>query len=291
MMRTHVICGGGKCWVRSTQSIIINPNHFRMQLTINSFVGRGIDMLHKLIITSVIAFFPYTWQLNTAMIVVCLYASALYICKPYVRKSDDRLQLVSLAEIIMLLMSGNVFNQAEYDPLYDWLLSIILIALVILFFIFFVLQALQALYKVIKDYRRSRKQKQLDAHIRAASGEVDSIGDEVPLSLVDGRSTPTNKGQQTRSDWVDEYKAGVDITAAVDRTDLRRKVTGIKRMTEVDDEVQLSRNPVWNGTNRPASTTSTNGSDGGGSASRGAPASQSIGNVAGHSNANATIQL
>jgi CDP-diglyceride synthetase len=137
-------------------------------------------MLHKLIITSAIAFIPFQWQLPGAMIVVCLYGAALYVFKPYVRKSDDRLHLVSLTEIIMLLMSGNVFNNNDYDPLYDWLMSIILIILVILFFVFFVLQALQALYKLVKEWRKNQGRKKQAA--MTAAGNGDTIDDDAPLT-------------------------------------------------------------------------------------------------------------
>ncbi len=58
-------------------------------------------MTHKLIVTSLVAFFPYTAQLPVAMCVVVLYMILIYVFGPFLRKGDDLLQLLSLTEIVL----------------------------------------------------------------------------------------------------------------------------------------------------------------------------------------------
>lgn len=190
----------------------------------------------------------------------------------------------------MLLMSGNVFNNNDYDATYDWLMSLILIALVIFFFFFFVLQGLQALYKVIKDFRKGRRTKK-DAENRLAIDKGDDLDDDIPLST--GLGSPGSKPLQSQAEWVDQYKAGVDVTASLQRSDIRRKVTATKRLTQ-DEDVVLARNPAWSGHHGemsqltgPGATQSVNASN-----SSGASTSSPSGSGAVHGNGTSqSIQL
>jgi len=107
-----------------------------------------IDMLHKLFMTSLIAFFPYTWQLNVGMLIVVLYFITIILTKPYLSKGDDFLHLLCQVELCLLLMAGNVFNKASsYDPLMNSVLSVVLILLIILFFVVFLSTGFLVLYK------------------------------------------------------------------------------------------------------------------------------------------------
>jgi len=239
--------------------------------------------LHKLILTSVIAFLPFQWQLAVAMIVVCFYASSMYVAKPYLRKSDDRLQLVALTEIILLLMSGNVLNQVPYDDIMDLVLSILLIGIVILFFAFFMLQGILLMYNLIKGCikaRRAKEEADSAATDRRLAGEDDDGADVVlsgPLpgsASVDDLKSPTSTtalappsttdsagsiagspasmaghkraqsamhargASVTHSQWVADYKAGVDLTAPQERAK--------PQVQRVDSDTALVRNPLWN---------------------------------------------
>jgi len=173
-------------------------------------------------------------------------------------------------------MSGNVFNkQVAFDETMDIALSVVLIVLVILFFIFFLLQAIQALIKVCKEVRKNRKRK---AGGKDGDGEAVADDDSSPLAgstlSSDGSfrqartSSQSSRKAQTQADWVNEYKAGSDITTAVDRGGLRRKQGAGTVVTAKDlivtapaDSVagpggeaghhsrgmSVARNPLWSG--------------------------------------------
>jgi hypothetical protein len=106
-----------------------------------------VDMLHKLMATSLISFFPLEFQLPMAMVLMTIYLQVLLYVNPYVRKGDDALHLVSQVELILMMMAGNVFEkQPEYDPLMDVVLSVVMIAMISGFFIWWFV----GVYKVIK---------------------------------------------------------------------------------------------------------------------------------------------
>jgi len=108
------------------------------------------DMLHKLSLTSMIAFFPFDMQMPAAMAFSFCYTCSILILQPYLRKGDDRLALLSQTEVLLLLMCGHVFNnEIEFDPLMDLVLTVVLIGGIILFFGMFLVQGLLFLYKFI----------------------------------------------------------------------------------------------------------------------------------------------
>jgi hypothetical protein len=93
-----------------------------------------VDMGHKLIATSLIAFFPWQVQLPMGMMFLMGYLAILLCMNPYIRKGDDMLHLVAQTELILILMAGNCVESAEVvDATLDWILSIVLIAMILLF--------------------------------------------------------------------------------------------------------------------------------------------------------------
>ena len=50
-----------------------------------------VDMGHKLMLTSILAFFPSAYQMPVGMMTAILYAIVILLRKPYFRKGDDRL--------------------------------------------------------------------------------------------------------------------------------------------------------------------------------------------------------
>jgi len=129
------------------------------------------DMCHKLLVTSVIAFFPYGTQMPVAMGMVTIYTMIILAGRPYLRKGDDRLHLFAQTEIFLLLMAGNVFNtQNSPDALMDVVMSVVLIAAFAAFILFFAVQCLQALQKLfpvcwkkVRQTFRSKKKLEQDA--------------------------------------------------------------------------------------------------------------------------------
>jgi len=137
------------------------------------------------------------------------------------------------------------------------------------------LQGIQALLKVIKDLAKRRKNKGTTSE----GFTEETIGDEILLNGPDGKAPLPSDGSfrgrarsassggkkaQTQSDWVNEYKEGVDITQAVDRNQMRRKVAGgvaIARAQGVapGDGVNIAtaQNPLWAGTTDPSAAGAT----------------------------------
>ena len=119
-----------------------------------------VDMCNKLILTSLIAFFPVDLQLPFGMVFAVLYLMVLLVAKPYVRKGDDRLHLFAQLEIFVILLAGYVFQQfSEGELTYkaDVAMSIVLIILVISFMLFFLFQLAMFVRKFLK--RRSKLKK------------------------------------------------------------------------------------------------------------------------------------
>jgi len=109
-----------------------------------------IDMLHKLLVTSIVAFFPPLAQMAVAMVIVCVYLMILLVTRPYIRKGDDRLHLFAQIEIFLLLMAGNNFNsQTTPDKLMDNVMSAVLIIAFSAFLLFFIVQCYINLRKIV----------------------------------------------------------------------------------------------------------------------------------------------
>jgi hypothetical protein len=94
-----------------------------------------IDMLHKMVCTSLVPFFPLVAQLPMVMVFMVFFLIIILVLNPYIRKGDDRLHLIAQTELIMIMMAGNVFRQEQPDALIDLILSIVLIGFVCVFFI------------------------------------------------------------------------------------------------------------------------------------------------------------
>jgi hypothetical protein len=93
-----------------------------------------VDMIHKLTMTSLIAFFPWEWQLPMGTVVLLIYLVFLLHFNPYIRKGDDALHLLAQVELILLMMAGNCFKNAiVVDEEMDWVMSIVLITMISLF--------------------------------------------------------------------------------------------------------------------------------------------------------------
>jgi hypothetical protein len=180
------------------------------------------DMLHKLIVTSLIGFLPFEYQMPIGMCIVVIYMWVILRYKPYLRKSDDRLHLFAQCEIILLLMSGNIFNRLTTpDPFMDVVLSIALIIIVLAFFAFFMLQAAQALKKMC-----AKREKR-------PSGDM--------MSELDGRPVQVDP-IQLKSPKDAEKLGSLDMEmVAIDRRLLRPP----KAAQPEGETTDMRRNPVW----------------------------------------------
>jgi hypothetical protein len=107
-----------------------------------------VDLTHKLVMTSVIIFFPRGFELITGMAVLISYMCFILLTKPYLRKSDDRLQLLALNELYLFCLTAYSFQtQIDLDAATDAALSYLLLAIGVAFLLFFAVQA----YRMIKE--------------------------------------------------------------------------------------------------------------------------------------------
>lgn len=115
-----------------------------------------IDLMHKLFLTSIIAFFPVGGQLPLGMCIACFYLIVILRTNPYLRADDDKLHLLAQTEIFLLFFAGWIFYDdplSASDDTNDWLLSFLLIFVVCILFVVFLYYA----FKVIRHWYRNRK--------------------------------------------------------------------------------------------------------------------------------------
>jgi hypothetical protein len=97
-----------------------------------------LDMLNKLVISSMLVFVDPLWQMPLGMLCCCSYTLVLLLCQPYIRKSDDRLALTAQMFIFLILLAGYVTitrveldGRAEVDYGVEMLMSACLISLAV----------------------------------------------------------------------------------------------------------------------------------------------------------------
>jgi len=190
------------------------------------------DLMHKLAVTSLIAFLPPEMQMPFGMGIVAVYSMGVLLAKPYVRKSDDRLHLFAQTELILLLLAGNVFNSdSTFDPYWDSIMGPILIFITAAFFAFFLLQAAQALYKISKT-----RPKAADKAAEANPFDGTEMDGDAP------KHRKLSKGGKGGGKGGDETEL-----MSVDRRQFRSssRVT-LPRSEDGDNTaVDMKRNPMW----------------------------------------------
>jgi Na+-transporting methylmalonyl-CoA/oxaloacetate decarboxylase gamma subunit len=131
------------------------------------------DMLHKLVLTSLLAFLPDSAQLPVGLWVVVLYTAAILLLKPYKHKGDDRLHLFVQTEILLMIYSGWLFFRGEdITDLIDAVLSVLLIGAVVFVFLFFLSQVLYAVYKLVKKWLADRERRRYEEWAKANPDEA-----------------------------------------------------------------------------------------------------------------------
>jgi len=117
-----------------------------------------IDMLHKLLVTSVVSFLPNYMELPGVIILLTLYLCLLLIIHPYIRKGDDRLHLLAQAELLNVSIMGLVVLNSpdSMTELTDVLLSILLIVVVIGLCVVFLGQSGKNLQKIWQHHKRKK---------------------------------------------------------------------------------------------------------------------------------------
>lgn len=119
-----------------------------------------VDILHKLLLTSLIPFFPNKMELAVDMVVITLYCVVLLILNPYVRKGDDRLHILVQAELLLLSMVGWTMSELEivsYSEEINVLMSICMISVTCFLILVFVLLSGRNVYKMVRECLNAKK--------------------------------------------------------------------------------------------------------------------------------------
>ena len=122
------------------------------------------DMLHKLFLTSLLAFFPAEAQLPVGMVVAFLYMVELLRTNPYLLADDDKLHILAQTEIVLLLMAGNIFYHSpldSFDSATDWTLSFTLLSVSFIVFgvcAYYVYKSVRGKIKLWWNRRRHKRE-------------------------------------------------------------------------------------------------------------------------------------
>jgi len=137
-----------------------------------------MDMFNKLFLTSILAFFPSTAQIQVGMVWIVIYIMIILIMQPYLRKGDDRLALICQCALFVLMLMALILTspQKDYDATTDTLLSTLCIGITIFFVMCFIFQTTNVIRKIW--YRRALERlKQQEKRLDPAD-ELEAYKDE-----------------------------------------------------------------------------------------------------------------
>jgi len=137
-----------------------------------------VDVVHRLLTCSMLAFIPSEYQLPVAMSIFTLYLIIILYENPWVRFSDDLIHRLTQTELLLFTMVGWVFYNipytAEFDEETDLLIGVLMICVILAMaalFVFFIVMSIkmiccnkkkdnQADQRVMKQSTLVEKQKQ-----------------------------------------------------------------------------------------------------------------------------------
>lgn len=149
-----------------------------------------IDLLHKLVLTSIVVFVSSQARMACNMAIITVYLIALLLVSPYVRKGDDRFHQLVQVNLYCLALCGHILNAtdnpynstlASADTL-DKLLSALLICITIGLLVGFLIIAGRNVRKIYIARQLAKKKAQASATATAA-GESSTTNNE-PTSMA-----------------------------------------------------------------------------------------------------------
>jgi len=146
------------------------------------------DSIHKLTVTSLLAFFPYDAQLPFGLATVIFYLALVLRINPYLRKSDDLFALICQVEIFLLLLVGYIFRSLPVDSAFsagdDAAVSAALIIITVAVFCAFMYQMIRIGHKTGKELlarfmkkRQKEKEKAAKAAAKKLNKSTRGVGD------------------------------------------------------------------------------------------------------------------
>jgi len=181
-----------------------------------------VELLYKLILTSVIVFFPRNAILPVGLAVIALYNAILLVLMPFLSPKDDRLQSFAQAVLFTLLTIQQTEDSAGSPApgtSVDIVLSTLLITLVSLLFAVFVYQVIKSLRALAWHYRRKKMRVQNAIH-----GTENSVAESTASS---GSGTPPEDREMRASSSKSYF---VDRQSAVELLPLSRETSGGSRL-------------------------------------------------------------
>jgi len=135
-----------------------------------------VDCVHKLLVTSVMAFLPRAAQLSVSMAVVTLYLVVLLLMNPYLRRSDDIFHIICQVEILLVLQVAYVFASLPAGQPFsytdDVVISVALVGVTLIVFLGFAFQLVRIIrgWVMIEwDKYQAKKQKSQAKEAAAAA--------------------------------------------------------------------------------------------------------------------------
>lgn len=87
-----------------------------------------LDMLHKLLLVTLVSFLPGQMQVSAALIWVCVYMVVILLTHPYAYDSNDRLALFFQVELLLLLLSAQLLVDLPPSATAELVLSLLLVS-------------------------------------------------------------------------------------------------------------------------------------------------------------------
>ena len=151
-----------------------------------------VDCVHKLLVTSVMAFLPRAAQLSVSMAVVTIYLAVLLLMNPYLRRSDDIFHIICQVEILLVLQVAYVFASAPagqpFSHTDDVVISVALIGITVLVIVGFAFQLVRIIHGwAMIEWDKYQAKKQKSEAKQAAAAAKAQRGLELELAPAAGR--------------------------------------------------------------------------------------------------------
>jgi len=181
-----------------------------------------VDLIHKLILCSIIVFFPTPAILPVGLAIEGIYIMILLLKTPYLRLADDRLQMLAQFDIFLLLTVQHTYSVEGAPPPgsnVDIALSAFLILLAVFIFCIFVWNVVTYIRSAVWGMRRKIQEEEQrrvvpepddmsengsrysrpgtpDKDKSPSGGSKHSLGDERPSAVERQTSVGSSDGQQ-----------------------------------------------------------------------------------------------
>ena len=125
-----------------------------------------VDMLHKLILTSIVVFAPNDQRMGWNMAIIGIYLIALLVMVPYVRKGDDHFHLQVQITLLSLAFVGYILHLDDpyqvdlvSERVMQSLVASLLILLVLFLLFSFLIIAGRNIHKIFRRRKEQTKKK------------------------------------------------------------------------------------------------------------------------------------